>query len=287
MNTEIESIKTLTDTELKAVSPIRQLEGMVSLPPFFVDNDVILFNDKWERVLPLLPDSCVDMVLCDLPYGETKNEWDIKANLQELWKQYERLTNLVVLTAQQPFTTDLVESKRDWFKYDLIWEKNRPTGFLNVGKMPMRSHEHILVFYKELKTYNPQRWFGEKNHSKNGGVREIKVCNNYGGNKPYTQKSTNEKEPHSVLHHPQEDPGKSIHPTQKPVGLFSWLIKTYTNEGNIVLDNTCGSGTTLVAAKLTKRKAIGIEMGLDYCERSVNERLNRPIPLFQDSGRTS
>lgn len=207
-----------------------------------------------------LPEASVDMVLCDLPYGTTsRNAWDSVIPLKDLWAQYERIVKpagIVVLTAAQPFTSALVMSNPESFKYAWVWQKSRPVGFLNAKKQPLRGHEDVLVFYRQPGIYNPQgtkACFKVNKRSTTGtNYREAGPEN--------TQTVTNY--PRSVLHIGSE--GSPIHPTQKPVALFEYLIKTYTNPGDLVLDNCAGSGTTAVACKQTGRRFVCIEKDRDY-----------------------
>jgi len=216
-------------------------------------------------------DGSVDMILCDLPYGTTRNKWDSIIPLDELWAQYERIikdNGAIVLTAQTPFDKVLGASNLSLLRYEWIWSKNRGTGHLNAKKMPLKNHENILVFYKKLPTYNPQMREGKAYVRKNG-----KGSSNYG--KQTSVESINDKRyPLSVLDFPIVE--KTAHPTQKPVALFEYLIRTYTNEGETVLDNCIGSGTTAVAAINTNRQFIGIEKEPEYVEignRRISEAL--------------
>jgi len=212
-----------------------------------------------------IPDQSVDMVMCDLPYGTTQNKWDSVIELSRLWTEYRRIcVGPVVLTASQPFTSIVVSSNPTEFKYAWVWEKSAATGHLNAKKMPMKLHEDILVFGSGV--YNPQdlqplgkvvrRGSNGTNFGKSG-TENFQEWTNY---------------PRSILYFAHE--GKSVHPTQKPVALMEYLIKTYTNEGMTVLDNCMGSGTTGVACVNTKRNFIGIEKDPDYfkiCQQRIKE----------------
>lgn len=204
-----------------------------------------------------------DLILADLPYGTTACKWDTVIPFAPLWENYKRLIKprgAIVLTASQPFTSALVMSNVGWFGHSWVWEKTRPTNVFNAPKMPMKYHEDVLVFYKELPTYNPQMVEAERRikiqhthtdrdqgHLGRTGEKEGHVHDNGGLNHPNSVlKFSNVCRPH-------------IHPTQKPVALMEYLIRTYTNEGETVLDNTMGSGTTIVAALNTGRNAVGIE----------------------------
>lgn len=224
----------------------------------------LMFGDCLERMKEI-PDGSVDMILCDLPYGTTRNKWDSVIPLDALWNQYERIcTGAIVLTAAQPFTSILVVSNLQNFKYQWVWNKSKVTGVLNAKKQPLRNHEDICVFYQNQPTYNPQGVV-DCNIQAGTGVSMGKSSTNYNAIKQmesgkYTQRQTGY--PRSVLQVASE--GKTVHPTQKPVALMEYLIRTYTNEGDTVLDNTMGSGSTGVACKNTDRKFIGIEMDPTY-----------------------
>ena len=214
-----------------------------------------------------IKDKSIDMILCDLPYGITANNKDIKLNLNKLWEQYNRIikTNgAIVLTAAQPFTSELVLSNLKLFKYDLIWEKNDATGHLNSKKMPMRAHESILLFYKKLPIYNPIKTFGHKRKTTKRVERFRLQSENYGIQKGITQYDSTERYPRSVLKFATDKQKSKLHPTQKPVALFEYLIKTYSKEGDTILDNCMGSGTTGIACINTNRNFIGIELNYDY-----------------------
>lgn len=231
-----------------------------------------IYNKDCLEVLSLLPDNCIDLMLTDPPYNLTKNEWDKPIDLELLWKEWHRVVKkngAILITSQQPFTTDLINSNRQYFRYDLIWEKSRSTGFLNANKMPMRSHEHILVFYKELPTFNPQKTKGNPNHISNGKISNICKNNNYGKFNQLIQYNTEYKFPRSVIYFEQNDPNKIIHPTQKSLDLFRWLISSYSNENDLVFDGYMGSGTTAHACILEKRNFIGAEMNTEYYEKSI------------------
>lgn len=210
----------------------------------------------------LLQDKSIDLILCDLPYGTTRNKWDSVIPLDKLWMEYERVikdTGVIALFAQTPFDKVLGASNLKLLKYELIWEKEQGTGFLNVKKMPLKSHENILVFYKKLGTYNPQMEKGEPYVTKKGGL-----SSNYDKDSVEEVITVNDgyQYPKSVLRFARDK--RKFHPTQKPVALLEWLIKTYTNVGGIVLDNCMGSGSTGVACVNTNRDFIGIELDTEY-----------------------
>jgi len=218
--------------------------------------------------MKLIPDKSIDMILCDLPYGTTRNKWDSVIPLDKLWKQYERVikdNGAIVLTSQQPFTTKLIQSNIKLFRYEWIWHKSTKTGFLNAHRQPLKNHETICVFYKKLPNYQPQTDKCEKIN------RRGKIGTNYMENyaNEYIQKEENY--PTSIIFFKSES--KPLHPTQKPVQLFEYLIKTYTKEGDIILDNCIGSGTTAIAATISHRRWLGFEIEPKYIEIS-NKRLD-------------
>jgi len=224
-----------------------------------IKNGVWMIGDCLERMREI-PDKSVDMVLCDLPYGTTQNAWDSVIPFKPLWSAYRRICRgSIVLTSAQPFTSALVMSAPDIFKYQWVWEKTKASGFLNARRRPLTAHEDVLVFCMNQMHYNPQ---GLTETSVNNARKNKSGNGNFGNvsNKPYIQKEGNF--PRSVIRFQHET--KPTHPTAKPVALFEYLIKTYTNEGETVLDNTAGSGTTAVAAENTCRKWICIERDLDY-----------------------
>ena len=216
-----------------------------------------------------IPSGSVDMILADLPYGTTANKWDSIIPFEPLWEQYERIVKedgAIVLTAQTPFDKVLGVSNLKLLRYEWIWEKNRGTGHLNAKKMPMKNHENILVFYKKLPVYNPQMREGQPYTRPSGAG-----SSNYREMERVITKHTKGRYPLSVLNHRVVE--RTIHPTQKPVELFEYLIKTYTNEGDTVLDNVMGSGTTGVACKNLSRNFIGMELDEEYF-KIATERIN-------------
>jgi len=223
------------------------------------------------EVMRDIPDGSVDMILCDLPYGTTRNKWDSIIPLDELWTQYERIikdNGAIVLTAQTPFDKVLGASNLRLLRYEWIWRKPSGTGHLNAKRMPMKNHENILIFYKRLPTYNPQMTEGEPYKAKSG-----RASSNYNPQVTVVTKNKGERYPLSVQ---EFNPERGLHPTQKPSEMFEYLIRTYTNEGDIVLDNCIGSGTTAVASINTGRNFIGIEQETEYVEiarRRVDEAI--------------
>lgn len=219
------------------------------------------------ELMSKLPDASIDMILCDLPYGVTKNKWDSVIPLDKLWEQYKRIAKpnaAICLFADGMFEANLMLSNPKWWRYNLVWDKVLTSGFLNANRMPLRSHEEICVFYQKQPTYNPQKTVGEKNHSK--GRPKENANENYGeyGFVDNSDQLGNLKHPKSILTFPKPHPSVAVHPTQKSLELCEWLIKTYTNPGDIVLDNCMGSGTTCLAAKNTGRLFIGFELDENY-----------------------
>lgn len=225
-------------------------------------NSDLYLGDCLE-VMKSIPDNLVDLVLCDLPYGTTQNKWDSVIPLQPLWEQYRRVSKgAIVLTAQTPFDKVLGASNLSMLRYEWIWEKTHPTGHLNAKKAPMKAHENILVFYEKQPTYNPIKTTG---HARKTAVKRKDATETY-GTQTFLELGydSTERYPRSVLVFASDKQKSNLHPTQKPVALMEYLIKTYTNEGETVLDNTMGSGTTGVACVNTGRNFIGIEMDPSY-----------------------
>jgi site-specific DNA-methyltransferase (adenine-specific) len=238
-----------------------------------VIGDSELYQGDCLEVMSTLPDASVDMVMCDLPYGTTQNKWDSIIPLDKLWAEYWRVvkpSGAVVLTASQPFTTKLAASNLEYFRYSLVWNKVRPVGHLNAKRRPMQLHEDILIFCRNPPPYNPQglipckkinrRSTSGENYGKSG-LSNVSEWTNY---------------PVSILEFGSDQSGK-VHPTQKPVALMEYLIRTYTNEGETVLDNTMGSGTTGVACKNTGRRFIGIERDPNYFQ-IAKDRIAKASP---------
>ena len=217
-----------------------------------------------------IPDKSINMILCDLPYGVTQNKLDIVIPLDRLWKQYERIikdNGAIVLFAQGVFYIDLVNSNRKLFRYDLVWDKQLTSGFLNAKRMPLRQHEQIAVFYKKLPTYNPQFKEGKPLHSKGTSYKDKEHKNqNYGEFKMTddNRAGSTQKYPTSILSFAKPHPSIAMHRTEKSIPLLEYLIKTYTNESETILDNCMGSGTTGVACVNTNRNFIGIEITDEY-----------------------
>ncbi|MDK3781146.1 site-specific DNA-methyltransferase [Staphylococcus pseudintermedius] len=230
-----------------------------------------IYNEDCLEGMKRIPDKSVDMILCDLPYGTTRNKWDTVIDLEKLWEQYKRVikdNGAIVLTAQTPFDKVLGASNLEMLKYEWIWEKTTATGWFNAKKMPMKAHENILVFYRKPPIYNYEKTKGHKpmnNYTKKADVANKSTT--YGKvKKDVSGGGTTERYPRSVIKFSTDKQKSAIHPTQKPVALFEYLIKTYSNEGETVLDNFIGSGTTAVACLNTKRNYIGFELDEEYYE---------------------
>jgi DNA modification methylase len=228
---------------------------------------MIHFGDCIE-VMAGLPANSIDMVLSDVPYGQTQNAWDKPIPFEPMWEQLLRVakpTAAIVLMAAQPFGSKLICSNLRDFRYDLIWKKNKPTGFLNAKKQPLRIHEHAMVFYRKPPFYAPQMTTG---HKPGNYARRIQHSSNYGAQTPTVYGGSTERYPTSVLEIPiinNDDPDK-YHPTQKPVDLMAWLIRSYTMPGAVVLDFAAGSATTAIAAMREGRQFVCIEQHPDYFE---------------------
>ena len=249
-----------------------------------------LQQGDYLELMKSLEDKSVDLILCDLPYGTTRNKWDSIIDLELLWEQYNRVIKdrgAILLFAQTPFDKVLGVSNLGNLRYEIIWQKTAPTGFLNAKKMPMKAHENILVFYKKLPTYNPQMTQGhprkvssKESRAKSVERQKLKVDNkdsnyNFYGESAEGYDST-ERYPLSVQVFAKDQQRENYHPTQKPVALLEWLIKTYSNEGDLVLDNCMGSGSTGVACVNLNRNFIGMELTEQYFE-IAKERIEKVV----------
>ena len=269
-NKTLERIK---ETLLKEDTYISKYNPNLHLKP----NDIYL-GDCLE-LMNGIKDKSIDMILCDLPYGITQNKWDSIINLDRLWSQYNRIikdNGAIVLFSSQPFTTILAYSNINELKYELIWKKlSGKTGHLNANIMPLREHESILVFSKTSTVYNPQMVGKEKRIVKRGHTEQT----NYG---KFDRNPRNEYEgyyPSSILEFQIVSSAKRLHPTQKPVALLEYLIKTYTNERELILDNCTGSGSTCVACLNTNRQFIGIEKEEEYY-KIAKDRVDKTINTY-------
>ena len=237
-----------------------------------------LWHGDCLELMKDIPDGSVDMVLCDLPYGTTRNNWDSIIPLNRLWERYKRVikeNGAIVLFSAEPFTSLLITSNIQWFRYDLIWSKTQGSDFLNANRKPLRSHENICVFYKKQPTYNPQKTDGKPYKAKSGETTSTNF-GKFNGNH-YTENNDGKRCPLSVLRFSGEHNRGKQHPTQKPTDLLEWLIKTYTNDGETVLDNCMGSGSCGVACVNTNRRFIGIELDEGYfniAKKRIEEAVN-------------
>lgn len=226
----------------------------------------IIYHGDCIDGMKILPDNSVDMILTDPPYGTTRNKWDTVVDMDAFWREIKRVTKdnaAILIFTQMPFTATAVMSNPKMFRYEWIIEKTNPTGFLNANRMPLKAHENLLVFYKRLPIYNPQLTQGGKHHR--GGANRSSSNYNYIPDKQTEQ--TNTYYPRDVLKVSwRKNTAHTLHPTQKPVSLCEYFIKTYTNEGALILDPFMGSGTTAVAARNTSRNYIGWEQDNEYFE---------------------
>ena len=228
-----------------------------------IDN---IYNMDCLEGMKQIPDGSVDAVICDLPYGTTRNQWDSVIPLDQLWTEYRRITKpnaAIVLFSQQPFTSALVMSNPQMFRYEWIWEKENGTGFLNAKKMPLKIHENIAVFYRDLPSYNPIMRQGFEPYKCRTGDQGT----NYGKYEKVETISNGERFPIDIIHYNRDADG--FHPTQKPVDLLRYLVLTYTNDGDTVLDNCMGSGTTAIACIKEHRHFIGFELSKEYFDKAV------------------
>jgi site-specific DNA-methyltransferase (adenine-specific) len=239
-----------------------------------------------ETGMKSLKEKSISMVLCDLPFGMTKNTWDVVIPIPSMWENYNRLCNdksVICLFGNQPFTSDLVVSNRKDFRYSLVWEKNKFSDFLNAKRKPMKIHEDILIFYKKQPIYNPQYTIGEP-YVRWNKQSAVDTQTNYGKHKENHINNTDGKRlPTTVLKFNRIE--RPIHPTQKPVDLCEWLIKTYTNEGDMILDNCIGSGTTAISSINTLRDCVGFEKDKDYyekCIKRIRDHINNNIYVVKE-----
>lgn len=240
-------------------------------------NDIDLRLGNCMEMLCKVPDGSIDMILCDLPYGVTKNKWDSCLPLDTLWQQYSRIikeNGAIVLFADGMFMARLMLSNPKMWRYNLVWDKALVSGFLNANRMPLRQHEELCVFYKKQPAYNPQKKAGRKSHSK--GTGKSYANNNYGdyGFVDNADKHGDLKFPTSIWRFQKTHPSKATHPTEKPVDLCRELILTYTNPGDTVMDNCMGTGAVGVACVQTGRKFVGMESSPEYFAEAVRRISN-------------
>jgi len=245
-----------------------------------IGNCELLLGDCLQ-VMQSVPDSSIHMILCDLPYGTTQCMWDVVIPFAALWEHYRRIikpNGVIVLTAAQPFTSLLIASNLAMFRYEWIWEKGNATGFLNSKIQPLRAHENVCVFYSQQPTYHPQITSGHKR----GTARRSPIDSEcYGKTLKNTDYDSTDRYPRSVQFFSSDKQKVNLHPTQKPVSLMEYLVRTYTNEGDLVMDNCMGSGTVAVACVNTKRKFLGIEKDKNYfnmaCERIIESQMQERL----------
>jgi len=250
---------------------------------------MILKQENCLDAMKEIEDNSVNLILADLPYGVTKNKWDSVIPFDLLWSQYNRIikeNGAIILFGQDKFTAKVMLSNEKMHRYNIIWDKISTTGFLNANRMPLRSHEDICVFYKKLPDYNPQKYLGEKSHSK--GSKKRNTNNNYDEFTMVDNTAVHGeyKFPKSIISFPRVPPSKIVHPTQKPTDLLEYLIKTYTNEGDLVVDNVMGSGSVGVSCVNTNRDFLGIELDENYfkiAETRIQEAicLKQGIPFIE------
>lgn len=259
-----------------------------------------IYNEDCLSWMQRVQNESIDCIICDLPYGTTQLEWDKIIPFEPLWEQYKRITKenaAIILFSSQPFTTDLICSNRKMFKYEIIWVKTQATGFFNAKKCPLRIHENILVFYNKLPTYNPQ-----KTQKENASLHHVRKNSDYrkitggfmgkvglGKAETWKYEDDGSRYPTDVVYSSNWNGnlfGKKYnavkHPTQKPVQLIEYLIKTYSNEGDLIMDNCIGSGTTAIACIRTNRKYLGCEINKDYYQLALSriEEEKRQPRLF-------
>lgn len=233
-----------------------------------------IFNENCLEGMKRIPDKSIDMVLCDMPYGITNCKWDSIIDLEKMWSQLKRICNVnspIVLFSQMPFSATLVASNTTMFKYNWVWDKPQGTGHLNAKKMPLKNHEEICIFGTKNITYNPQFTLGKPYKIKSG-----RGSDNYSSQQQVITENKGFRYPLTVLKFNKDK--EKLHPTQKPIALCEYLIKTYTNENDIVLDFCIGSGTTAIAAINTKRNYIGFENDEKYFNSAINRIKNHLIP---------
>jgi site-specific DNA-methyltransferase (adenine-specific) len=233
----------------------------------------IIQNQDCYNGIDALDENSIDLILTDPPYNTTANSWESDIDLALLWKKYNRVikeSGTIIFTASQPFTTKLINSNPDMFRYCLVWDKVGTTGFVTASVMPLRRHEDIVLFYKKSSTYNPIMEKRGKARKKGGSNKD----NGCYGQLRSKESFNNDYYPTSIIQVSNASKSNLIHPTQKPVDLFSYLIKTYSNEGDVVLDTFSGSGTTAIACLETKRKYICFENNQEYYEKSL-ERIKQ------------
>lgn len=244
--------------------------------------DCTLYCGDCLEIMPTLADRLAHAVIADLPYGTTYCAWDLIIPLDKLWGQYKRLVidnGALVFTASQPFTTTLIQSNLAWFKYEWIWNKENASNFANSKKQPLKQHENVVVFANGQSPYYPIKTPGKPNHKRGKSIVNASETRLISGRSD--DDLSGMKYPKSILYFPKHSSQCGLHPTQKPVDLMAYLVKTYTQDGEVVLDNTMGSGSTGVACLQTGRKFVGIESDQKYfdtaCKRMAAEELKKGV----------
>ncbi|OLE52678.1 MAG: hypothetical protein AUG51_17045 [Acidobacteria bacterium 13_1_20CM_3_53_8] len=237
------------------------------MKPYYEEKNIQLYCADWQEILPELKEETVGLLCTDPPYATTNLQWDKPVNWVLFWQCVERLCKWYatqILFSSGLFTNKLINTNPKHFRYELIWEKTMPTGFLDANRRPLRAHENILFFIHRPKAsiYNPQFIAGKLHKRGSEGTRAL----HYGSHRKTASVTTNKYHPRSIIRFPNARCGKSLHPTMKPLHLIEFLIRSYSNRGHLVLDPFVGSGTTLLATKRTGRRAIGIEREEKYCE---------------------
>lgn len=252
------------------------------MEPYYSDKLTTLYHGDCLEVMQALPAASFDAVITDVPFGTTQNAWDSPIPFAPMWKELKRLTKTsapVVLFGAEPFSSTLRVSNLNQYKYDWIWHKSRPSGFLDANRKPLNDHELISVFYELQPVYHPQKWKGAPNHVAEGRISSARKASQYGNYHNLIRFKSDDKYPRKVLYFPSLDPAQMRHPNEKPLELLEYLVKTYTNEGGRVLDFTCGSGTALRACKNLGRYCTGIELLEEYCEVTAR----RLSPQFEEA----
>lgn len=273
----------------KTINSVISLNNL-NVSNLYVNERGILINDDCMKILPLISDKSINLILADLPYGTTKCKWDKVLNFSDLWYQYRRIlteTGTILLFSSQPFTTDLINSSRDWFKYEIIWDKGHGTDFQLSNIKPMKSHENILVFAPKKTTYNKQMIKADKPlDTTNWKLDKRNKHHNNCDFKVNIKKVYDFKHPTTVIRYSMSNAElnntKRLHPTQKPLFIMNWLISTYSNENEVVLDNTMGVGSTCISANDLGRNFIGIEQEKEYFELACKRFNELPAAKFKN-----
>lgn len=241
------------------------------MKPYYEEKNLALYHGDWQDVLPTVKPRSVGFLLSDPPYNNTCLEWDTAVDWLMFWRIVERLCKIhatMAMFSSGLFVPLLINSNRKHYRYDLVWEKSGPTGFLDAKRRPLRAHENILIFTRKPRAsiYNPQMTIGKMHKRGSAGQRMA----HYSCSGPASGIVTNQYYPRSILRFSNARQGRSLHPTQKPLDLIMWLMRTFSNRRHLVLDPFVGSGTTLVAAKKTGRRCIGVEREERFCEIAAN-----------------